>query len=49
MSDATADLDVESTGGVVAPTLPGGATLPLGKVCIRFVRVSGIHDVDGSH
>ena len=28
MSDGTADLDVESTGGVVAPKLPGGATLP---------------------
>ena len=28
MSDGTTNLDVESTGGVVAPKLPGGATLP---------------------
>ena len=28
MSDGTADLDVESTGELVAPKLPGGATLP---------------------
>ncbi len=28
MSDGVANLDIESTGGVVAPKLPGGATLP---------------------
>ena len=28
MSDGTANHDVESTGGLVAPKLAGGATLP---------------------
>ena len=28
MSGATANIDIDSTGGVVAPKLPGGATLP---------------------
>ncbi len=28
MSDAAANIDVDSAGGVVAPKLPGGATLP---------------------
>src|SRR6476660_6553782 len=28
MSDSAADIDVESASGVVAPKLPGGATLP---------------------